>query len=63
MSFKMHKIIFLSEKNNWKNIYVCLLYIKCSDLFYPKHTFFYLALPDYGSELKYPLAKARRLMQ
>ena len=44
MPFKMHKIIFFQEKKDLKKKYVCLPYLKLSDLRYPKHTFFLFGL-------------------
>ena len=45
MPFKMHKIIFFPKKNIFKKKYVCLTYLKFSDMLPKTHLFFHLALP------------------
>ena len=40
MPFKMHKVIFIPEKQTIKK-YVCLPYLKFSDLLPETHLFFY----------------------
>ena len=51
MHFKMHKVIFFFQKKIIKTKYVCLPYLKFSDLLPETHLFFYLALLRYPSYL------------